>query len=141
MERIEWLDELRDIARQFATELAKIWREQGIQSCSPDFHKLDNLSAQLELHLNPNGKKEQSILEKAKALRAVSEKKDCDEYRKVEAEFMLEVRELLKQEWDKAKAEAGVWKSNNFPQPEFRLFLVVAALAGLLAVLSYNGAF
>ena len=106
-ERITWLDELRAIAVELTTKFAAINRTSELATLQ-SIESGDRVLAQLQLHLNPDGSKEKEILRLAEELRKASESKV--DYRTREVEFMLAVRRLLKEEWEKAKVEAGVSK-------------------------------
>ncbi|NGQ92177.1 hypothetical protein G5V65_14860 [Rhodobacter sp. HX-7-19] len=109
-ERIVWLDELREVAVELTTKLAALNR-QDFEATAGEIEAADRLIARLELHLNPDGSKEAQIMRLSEELRASAERKS--EYRSIEKAFMRAVRDLLKEEWEKAKAEAGVKKKVN----------------------------
>ncbi|WP_306754907.1 hypothetical protein [Paracoccus actinidiae] len=106
-ERITWLDELRAIAVELTTKLAAINRTNK-PATEEAMESADRVLGQLQLHLNPEGELEKTILRLANELQKFSEKSSV--YRDKETEFMLAVRQLLKTEWEKAKNEAGVKK-------------------------------
>ncbi len=104
-ERITWLDELRAIAVDLTTTLATTNRMSALATLQ-SMEAGDRVLARLQLHLNPEGTKEKEILRLSDELRAAAENKV--KYKEREVEFMLAVRKLLKEEWEKAKTEAGV---------------------------------
>ncbi|WP_152497720.1 hypothetical protein [Roseovarius sp. THAF8] len=109
-ERITWLDELRKIAEDFSVAAAEVALAENIDPKRT--HELDRLSARLELHLNPEGDSEKAIIRAGNKLISLAKARD-DGFRGEEQNFMLETRKLLKAEWNKAKAEAGIKPSKQ----------------------------
>jgi hypothetical protein len=113
-ERIEWLDELRKIAEDFSFAISEVRLANldcNLQRNTSEYRKLtrevDRIYARLLLQLGPEGEQEEKIIEAARKLISAAEKPH-ERFRELEKDFMHETRILLKQEWKKAKNEAGV---------------------------------